>query len=178
MLKVVDRHGRVLEDNRPSQTPALDRQVAAQMVDLMKGMISRGTGRGARIGGAAAGKTGTSDDYRNAWFIGFTPYLSAAVWVGNDDNTPMRRVVGGTVPAGIWASFMRVAVRAMPADDWEGLPEQEIALGPRPTHVISARSIASFIEAFFGRQRRRPPPDDEAKDRPRDRQERRRKGNG
>lgn len=144
VLKVVDRYGRVLEENRPKRDLALDESVAAQMIDLLKGVVQRGTGRRASIGRPVAGKTGTSDDHRNAWFIGFTPYLSTAVWVGNDDNAPMRRVVGGTVPAGIWAGFMRVAVRANPPDDWEGLPA--------PEYVQARRPISSLAEWFTAHQ--------------------------
>lgn len=119
VTRVLDRSGKVLERNLPQREIALTTEVAYRMTDILKGVILRGTGRGAAIGRPAAGKTGTTDDYRNAWFIGYTPYLSAAVWVGNDDNSPMRKVVGGTVPARIWAAFMRVAVAAMPPHDWE-----------------------------------------------------------
>ncbi|HEU5299093.1 MAG TPA: PBP1A family penicillin-binding protein [bacterium] len=143
VLKVVDGQGRVLEENHPLRSAALEPRVAAQMIDLLKGVIVRGTGRRAAIGRPAAGKTGTSDDYRNAWFIGFTPYLSTAVWVGNDDNTPMRRVVGGTVPAGIWAAFMRTAGQTMPPDDWDGLP------GPEPAVLTEIRTAASRLPTWF-----------------------------
>src|SRR3989442_11283230 len=88
------------------------------MTDLLKGFILGGTGTAANMGGRAAGKTGTTDDYHNAWFIGFTPYLTTAVWVGNDDNTPMNRVVGGTVPARIWGAYMKVAVAGTPPEAW------------------------------------------------------------
>jgi len=118
VTRVADRFGRVLEDNFPRRELVLSQEVAYVMTDLLKGVILRGTGQAAAIGRPAAGKTGTTDDYRNAWFIGYTPSLSTAVWVGNDDNTPMRRVIGGSVPAGIWASFMRVAVQGTPPDDW------------------------------------------------------------
>jgi len=117
--QVVDQKGKVLEQNSPRRQPALEVEVAYRMIDIMKGVITRGTGRAANIRRPVAGKTGTSDDHRNAWFIGFTPHIATAVWVGNDDNSPMRKVVGGTVPAGIWAAFMRTAVADMPADDWD-----------------------------------------------------------
>jgi penicillin-binding protein 1A len=117
--QVMDQTGKTLEQNVPRRQPALEVEVAYRMVDLLKGVITHGTGRRANIGRPAAGKTGTSDDHRNAWFIGFTPHLATAVWVGNDDNSPMKKVVGGTVPAGIWSAFMRTAVAAMPADDWD-----------------------------------------------------------
>ncbi len=116
--KVTTRDGQVLEDNLPQRQLALGSDVAYVMIDLLKGVILRGTGQAANIGRPAAGKTGTTDDYRNAWFIGFTPHLSTAVWVGNDDNTPMRRVVGGMTPARIWRAFMKVAEEPLRADDW------------------------------------------------------------
>ncbi len=119
VTRITDRFGRVLEENFPRRELVLSQEVAYVMTDLLKGVILRGTGRAAAIGRPAAGKTGTTDDYRSAWFIGYTPYLTTAVWVGNDDNTPMRKVVGGTVPARIWASFMKVAVQGMPPDDWK-----------------------------------------------------------
>lgn len=117
--RVTDRFGRVLEENLPRRELVLSQEVAYVMTDLLKGVILRGTGTGAAIGRPVAGKTGTTDDYRNAWFIGYTPYLTTAVWVGNDDNTPMRKVVGGTLPARIWASFMKVAVQGTPPEDWK-----------------------------------------------------------
>jgi penicillin-binding protein 1A len=118
ILKVTDAKGKVLEDNRPRRQVGIPADVAYVMTDILKGVIRQGTGTGANIGKPAAGKTGTTDDYRNAWFIGYTPRLSTAVWVGNDDNTPMNRVTGGMIPARIWAAFMRVATAGDPADDW------------------------------------------------------------
>ncbi|MDR7483924.1 MAG: penicillin-binding protein 1A [Armatimonadota bacterium] len=118
ITKVTDAKGRVLEESRPRRQVGIPAEVAYVMTDLLKGVIERGTGTAAQIGRPAAGKTGTTDDYRNAWFIGYTPHLVTAVWVGNDDNSPMRRVVGGTVPAEIWAAFMKVATASDPPDDW------------------------------------------------------------
>jgi penicillin-binding protein 1A len=118
ILKVTDARGRVLEERRPRRQVGVAADVAYVMTDILKGVITHGTGTAARIGKPAAGKTGTTDDYRNAWFIGYTPHLSAAVWVGNDDNTPMNRVVGGMVPAEIWSAFMKIATANDPPDDW------------------------------------------------------------
>jgi penicillin-binding protein 1A len=129
IARVEDRQGRVLEEFIPRREVALKREVAYLMTDILKGVILRGTGRAAEIGRPAAGKTGTTDDYRNAWFVGYTPQLVASVWVGNDDNTPMRRVVGGTVPARIWAMFMKEALAATPPEDWpvpEGIVEATV----------------------------------------------------
>ena len=84
----------------------------AMMLDLLQGVISEGTGKAARIPNIpVAGKTGTTQEYRDAWFIGFTPDIVVGVWAGNDDNAPMNRVVGGDIPAGIWHDFV---VRAEP----------------------------------------------------------------
>jgi penicillin-binding protein 1A len=78
---------------------------------MMRQVVASGTGGRARIAGYdLAGKTGTTSDYRDAWFIGFTGGFTTAVWVGKDDNTPMRRVTGGTVPAGIWKAYMTAAL--------------------------------------------------------------------
>ena len=80
------------------------------LIELLQGVVRYGTGRAAALGDSfAAGKTGTSQDYRDAWFIGFDDTLVVGVWVGNDDDTPMRRVVGGTLPAMIWKRFMTEA---------------------------------------------------------------------
>ena len=85
----------------------LDASVADTMTKMLQSVITSGTGRAAQYGGPAAGKTGTSDDYRDAWFIGYTPRVVAGVWMGNDDNTPMPKTfTGGVMPAVIWRSYM------------------------------------------------------------------------
>ena len=73
-------------------------------------MVERGTGRAAALDGFAAGKTGTSQNFRDAWFIGFNEGLVAGVWVGNDDDTPMNNMTGGKLPALIWKDFMTGAM--------------------------------------------------------------------
>ncbi len=76
------------------------------MVDLLRQVVDHGTGRRASLDGFAAGKTGTSQNYRDAWFVGFSKSLTVGVWVGNDDGTAMNRVVGGSLPAEIWKHFV------------------------------------------------------------------------
>jgi penicillin-binding protein 1A len=91
----------------PVELQVLDASVADTMTKMLQSVITSGTGRAAQYGGPAAGKTGTSDDYRDAWFIGYTPDVVAGVWMGNDDNTPMPRTfTGGVMPAVIWRSYM------------------------------------------------------------------------
>jgi 1A family penicillin-binding protein len=81
-----------------------------ELIKLLQGVVEHGTGRNAALGGFAAGKTGTTQDHRDAWFVGFDNSLVGGGWVGTDDHSPMRRrVVGGTLPAKIWKSFMEQA---------------------------------------------------------------------
>jgi len=82
---------------------------------VMKTVVENGTGRRARIAGRdVAGKTGTTNDYRDAWFIGYVPDMVTGVWVGADDNTPMKRVTGGSIPAQIWKDMMSEVVKPLP----------------------------------------------------------------
>ena len=84
-------------------------QYQAQLIGLLRGVVERGTGRAAALDRFAAGKTGTTQDYRDAWFIGFDDFLVVGVWVGNDDHSPMKGVTGGMLPAKIWKDFMQEA---------------------------------------------------------------------
>jgi penicillin-binding protein 1A len=76
------------------------------LLELLQQVVQHGTGRAAALDGFAAGKTGTAQDYRDAWFIGFNENLVVGVWVGNDDRSPMDKVTGGSLPAAIWKRFM------------------------------------------------------------------------
>ena len=77
------------------------------MTGMLQDVIETGTGHGARLGKRqAAGKTGTSQDYRDAWFIGFTADYTTGVWLGNDDNSPTRKITGGLLPVDTWKMFM------------------------------------------------------------------------
>jgi 1A family penicillin-binding protein len=86
------------------------------LVELLRLVVEHGTGRRAALDGFAAGKTGTSQNHRDAWFIGFNEALVVGVWVGNDDNSPMQRVVGGTLPTSIWQRFMTAATQLLARD--------------------------------------------------------------
>lgn len=93
--------------------------VVGMMNEMLMNVITDdgGTGKAARIGRPAAGKTGTTSDYRDAWFMGYTPDLVTGVWVGNDDNTSMKKVTGGMMPAQIWHNYMIAALAKTPAHD-------------------------------------------------------------
>jgi penicillin-binding protein 1A len=91
---------------------------AGEMVRMMEGVITMGTGARAAFGRPAAGKTGTTQDWKDAWFVGFTPDWVCGVWVGNDDGDPTRQVTGGQVPAEIWRRMMIAAHLNVPIHDF------------------------------------------------------------
>ncbi len=107
--KVVNKDGTIIELNKPSTERKLSEQTCYLMVNLMRSVVDGGTGYEIRkyFKGPAAGKTGTTDNYSDAWFIGFTPHYTAGVWVGFDDNKPIfRGATGGVVSAPIWGEIM------------------------------------------------------------------------
>ncbi len=83
------------------------------MMQLLEAVVTEGTGRAARLDRRSAGKTGTTDEYRDAWFVGFTSDIVVGVWIGNDDNSPTDRVAGGEIPAKIWHDFVTDAERIL-----------------------------------------------------------------
>lgn len=114
---------------------------ARQMTAMLADVISFGTGRRARLadGREAAGKTGTSQNFRDAWFIGYSADIICGVWVGNDAGRPMSGVTGGTLPAAIWSRFMNGAHEGLPLSPLPTLDELD-----RP----DARTIATFYESL------------------------------
>ncbi|MGE5158094.1 MAG: PBP1A family penicillin-binding protein [Gemmatimonas sp.] len=95
--------------DRPGHAQHSLGQYQQELIDLLRGVVEHGTGKAAALDGFAAGKTGTAQNYRDAWFVGFNDTLVVGVWVGNDDHSPMRKVVGGSLPAQIWKEFMQQA---------------------------------------------------------------------
>ncbi|MBR1601170.1 MAG: PBP1A family penicillin-binding protein [Alphaproteobacteria bacterium] len=93
----------------------IDAKVSQQMSIMMEKVINQGTGQRAKLPIFAAGKTGTSQNYRDAWFIGWTNKYTVAVWVGNDNNRPMNKVGGGNLPAEIWHDIMMTTLKDTPA---------------------------------------------------------------
>jgi penicillin-binding protein 1A len=139
ILKVIDRSGKVLLDNiatKPATAAVIDPVVADNVTDVMRGVIQAGTGTAANIGRPAAGKTGTTSNFTNAWFVGYTPTLSTAVWMGYADNqkTPLRnidgvsQVFGGTIPAQVWHNLMTQALAGVsPTDFSQPAPIQTLS---------------------------------------------------
>jgi len=116
---VKDSLGTTILDNRfPQETEVVGAGTAYIMDSMMESVIQSGTGTNAQIGRPAAGKTGTTSSFRDAWFVGFTPDLVAAVWLGNDNYAPMNESYGGNVPARTWARFMEAALAKTPKHDF------------------------------------------------------------
>ncbi len=115
VTEVDDSSGHVLYRRKtPEQNRVVASHVNRDLVMMMNGVVTGGTGRGAALAGhQAAGKTGTTQDYHDAWFVGFTADYVAGVWVGNDDSAPMRNVTGGTLPAEIWNGVMSYAEKPL-----------------------------------------------------------------
>lgn len=140
--RVESSRGTILYEAKKARTnKVLNINTAATMTAIMKTVITSGTGRAANIGKPAAGKTGTTDDCKDAYFIGYTPDVVTGVWVGNDDNSRMGELTGGTVPAKIWKDVMTVATIPYGKSDFE---YPEVILNP---FVAKSVSIITQSEA-------------------------------
>jgi penicillin-binding protein 1A len=128
--------------------PVYPAALSEQMVRMMQGVIQRGTGRRAALDRPAAGKTGTAQDNRDVWFVGFTPDYVAGVWMGDDRARPMRDVSGGDLAAVVWKRFMTAAHEGLPVRDFN----------PAPGQVIDEERAAFYrdLVAAFGGDASRP----------------------
>ncbi len=140
----------------------------AGMHELMRAVVEEGTGKAARLDRPAAGKTGTTQDYRDAWFMGFTADYVAGVWLGNDDQrNEMRKVTGGGLPAQLWKTVMLAAHRGLPARELPtpvqpapeifategtagGWPTAETSGGGDPVRALG-NAIDGLLDSLFGR---------------------------
>jgi penicillin-binding protein 1A len=113
IAEVRDRAGHVLWRRAGSGPGRVLEPAVARDADLLLGeVVRRGTGKAAALPIRSAGKTGTTQDYRDAWFVGYAGGLTAGVWFGNDDNSPMDKVTGGDLPAKLWHAIMQTATGA------------------------------------------------------------------
>ena len=129
-----DRDGK-----RPQQV--ISPQVALEMIGMMNSVVEKGTGKRAQLDGTrVAGKTGTTNGYRDAWFVGYTGNFTGAVWMGNDDYTPTKRMTGGTLPALLWHNVMTYAHQGIELRPLPGLP-------PIPPHAPSVADAALLKES-------------------------------
>lgn len=118
--RILNRKGDVLYDASYKTQPVVDKNTVAIVTWMMQNVINSGTGQAAQIGRPVAGKTGTSEEARDLWFIGFIPQLVAGVWLGNDNNTPTWSY--SSTAASVWHDFMEVAVKGMPVKNFPDLP--------------------------------------------------------
>jgi penicillin-binding protein 1A len=129
----------------------LGADVAHLVTSLLRSVVVEGTGQAARAAGRpAAGKTGTSDDHKDAWFIGYTPQLCAAVWIGFDDPRPLGKgEAGGKTAAPIWAQFVKKALEQQPSLDFEQPPGLLVARIDPGTGLRAAEGAADAIDEIF-----------------------------
>jgi penicillin-binding protein 1A len=122
------------------------------MNEMMEETLLTGTARKAELPGwRAAGKTGTSQDFRDAWFVGYTSRLVAGVWLGNDDNSPTKKASGGNLPVEIWSRFMIAAHQGVPAAPLPSSP-------PRPASEPEPSAALQPFDALLGMFTASPPP--------------------
>jgi penicillin-binding protein 1A len=152
--RVVTADGRVLYNHdAPEQRVLIAPWVAAEMTDLLQSAVLSGTGRAAQIGRPVAGKTGTTQNNHDGWFIGFSSGLTTGVWMGRDDSKPVAGLYGGTAPATAFHDFMAAAVANRPVEQfetqvpmptWQLEPEEEI---PADTDEYINNSTAPLVDA-------------------------------
>jgi penicillin-binding protein 1A len=149
--KVIDRHGQVIYEANPHEEQVIPEQTSFLVTHLLRGVVENGTGRKMKqLNRPVAGKTGTTNDLRDAWFLGFSPQLVCGVWVGQDDNKPLgRRETGARAAGPIWLEFMKDALKNLPPMDF---PVPEGVVFARIDHdtgrAIPTGNPGGFFEAF------------------------------
>jgi penicillin-binding protein 1A len=151
ITKIVDRDGKVLEENFPKSQPVISAATAYIMTNLMESVVQSGTGtRVKAIGRPCAGKTGTTDEYIDAWFMGFIPQLTSGVWVGFDDEKTIGRYeTGAKAAAPIWLDFMDDAVKGIPIETFS-IPEGVVfePIDPETGSLATDESMGGAMECF------------------------------
>src|SRR5271167_101659 len=136
--RVTSYDGAVLEEPRPKVNDVIPPDVARTMVAMLEEVVQFGTGvRAKELGRPSAGKTGTTNDFTDAWYIGFTPQLTAGVWVGNDDKRVSlgKKETGAKAALPIWLEFMQIATQGMPVEDFPNVVPLEKLAGSKQVAV-------------------------------------------
>jgi 1A family penicillin-binding protein len=137
ILKVEDKNGKVLEELNPKPIQVLDPEAARKISDILSDNVARSPGYGTNsplyfAGRDVAVKTGTTNDYKDTWIIGYTPSVVVGAWAGNNNNTPMEKKVAGLIVAPMWRAFMDEVVKTLPINDQFTKPQQENSLEIKP----------------------------------------------
>ena len=157
ILKVTDRYGNVLEENEPTSKAVLSPEIAYVLTDMLKNVVQSGTARAAaKLGPNVAGKTGTTSDFRDGWFIGYTPEFIAGVWVGYDDHRPLGdKETGANTALPIWLNFMSGAGQGNSPAEFpvpEGINWLEVNLRERyPLPVFESSPVARIPYASMSK---------------------------
>ncbi|MBW4482826.1 MAG: PBP1A family penicillin-binding protein [Tildeniella torsiva UHER 1998/13D] len=149
--RVLNSSGEVIYERPNESEQAIDADSAAIMTWMLRGVVEGGTGSNAYLGRPVAGKTGTSESYRDLWFVGYIPQLVAGVWMGNDDNTPTSGA--SSMAAGVWRSFMAKLTDDIPVEQFPSVPrlggrEGSITLSPvKPGRVVAENGPSQSSES-------------------------------
>jgi len=139
VARVLDRYGNPIEQAEPRPQRVLSDDTARTMTDILSSVIQHGTGYPVKryFNGIAAGKTGTTNDFRDAWFVGYTRHVACAVWVGDQNRKPMAHIFGATVPAPVWARFMAAADPLMRKWHTSAPPPEETVAAEETTKTVT-----------------------------------------
>ncbi|MGE5561214.1 MAG: transglycosylase domain-containing protein [Chloroflexota bacterium] len=132
ILKVTDKNGNVLEENTPTKSVVLSEETAYLMTNTLQSVVTSGTGKRADLGRPTAGKTGTTTDLVDAWWVGYTPEYVGAVWMGYDEPKRMSGVAGGGSPALIWKATMQAGLKNRPVTEF-----------PVPENIVTGVPVCS-----------------------------------
>jgi penicillin-binding protein 1A len=137
LRRVTSYDGAVMEDQRPTVTDVIPPEVARTMVAMLEDVVQFGTGvRAKEIGRPSGGKTGTTNDFTDAWYIGFTPQITCGVWVGNDAHVTLgKKETGARAALPIWIEFMQQAMQGMPVEQFQNVVSLEKLAGEHPVQV-------------------------------------------
>ncbi|MBN1621248.1 MAG: PBP1A family penicillin-binding protein [Endomicrobiales bacterium] len=153
IIRIEDNKGRIIEENFPQEKEVLSPQTCYVMTNLLQGVVQHGTGQAAKwLRRPCAGKTGTTNDYTDAWFVGFTPQLITGVWVGYDDIAISlgEKMSGGRVAAPIWTDFMYKSLKDKPVLNFK--PPEGIVftlIDPKTGLLALSKTPGAYLEAFI-----------------------------
>jgi penicillin-binding protein 1A len=160
ILSIRTRSGRLIYRHKPAAESVIAAAPEAAMIRVMREVVETGTGKAARLDEhETAGKTGTTQDFRDAWFVGFTADLVCGVWIGNDKGGPMKKATGGSLPAHLFHTFMAAAEQGLPARPLPGEAEpaplvasEDAEVAPQPAaQAKTPDAFEKILDGLFGK---------------------------